>query len=144
MSTVPFVGHGVLTAVGAVISILSFAAVVGMWRVVSRDAQERGISEGTATAWAFGVAYLAPLVAPVYLAWVVRSRRREAPLSTRDRWVVWLFCSLIVSFILSATLTPPDPSSQVLVMLAVFPLSALGAYVLLFWGPRWLSTDRPA
>ncbi len=144
MSAVPFPGAGVLSATTALFGVLILVTVIWMSRVVSRDARERGIPERAATWWALGVSYLAPFVAPVYLVRVVRSRRRETPLSTRDRWVVWLFCSLIVSFIISATLTPPDSFSQVLALLAVFPLAALVAYVLLFRNPHWLVPDRPA
>lgn len=144
MSAVPFTGRGVLGVAGALVAVLALVTAIGMSRVIARDAQERGISEGTATAWAAGVAYLAPFAAPVYLVRVVRSRRRETPLSTRDRWVVWLFCSLVVSFVAAAVVTPPDPFSQMLALLAIFPLSALGVYVLLFRNYQWVSPERPA
>ncbi|ERH09406.1 MAG: hypothetical protein J07HX64_01160 [halophilic archaeon J07HX64] len=133
-----------LAVAGGLITLVTFAAVVKMWRVISRDARERGISERAAEVWAFGVSYLAPLVAPVYLVWVVRSRRRETPMSTRDRWVVWLFCSLIVSFVASATLTHPGTFSQTLTYFAVFPPLALGVYVLLFWKRHLRSPEQPA
>lgn len=138
MSPVPFAGRGVLTVMAVLVGVLTLIAVIQMWRVISRDAQKRGLPEGEAKNWAFGVVFLAPLVAPVYLVRVVRSQRRETPLSTRDRWVVWLFCSLAVSFVVSAALTPPDPFSQLLALSAVFSLSALGAYLLLFRKPRLL------
>lgn len=141
MSGVGPVGTDVLRLAAVLIVALALVSMVGLWRVISRDAQERGISEGTATVWAFGAISLFPLVAPLYLLFVVRPRTRETALQTRERWLLWLSGSLAVSFVVSATVTPPDPFTQVAAVLAVFPLAAAGTYLVVFERRRLFSSD---
>jgi len=139
-----FIGISILRVVFWLIAICVVVSTIGLALVVFRDAQERGISESTATIWALGTAILAPFVAPPYLLLVVRSHRRESSLQTREMWVIWLCCSFLFSFLSAAVLTPPDPFTQFIFQVVAFPLIALGTYLLVFKRRQWFTASQSA
>jgi Sec-independent protein secretion pathway component TatC len=125
------------------ILIPAFVATIGMTWVIFRDAQERGIAESTATIWGLGVAYLFPIVAPLYFLLVVRSRNRETAVTIRERWVAWLSFSFFFSFAFTAIATPPDPFTQALSLLIVLPLVVVGMYIVLIKSNYRLLSNQP-
>lgn len=142
MSGVPSAVADTLIVLSHFISVFAFLATIGIAWVIFRDAQERGVSESTATIWGLGVASLIPIVAPLYFILVVRSRNRETAVTIREQWVALLSFSFALSFVFTAIATPPDPFTQALTLLIVFPLVVVGAYMLLIKiNPRILSNQ---
>ena len=111
------------------LAVLFLVSAFGMAWVVFRDAQERGVSEASATLWALGFLILIPLVAPLYLLRVVRSNTRTTVLPTRDLWFIWVFCSVLFATVVGNAVTPPDPFTQLIATLVLLPVFALGLYV---------------
>lgn len=111
----------ILTVSSSLILVFALAGTIGIAWVVLRDAQERGVSEAIATVWELGVAYLIPIVTPLYLVFVVRSRSRETAVMNRERWLIGFSFSFVFSFISTAITTPPDSFTQVLPLLIVLP-----------------------
>jgi len=131
-------GDTLLTLVVGLLGVLALAATLAIAWVVFGDAQARGISEGTATVWAAGVAVIPLPVLPLYVLSVVRARERNDPLAHGDRWLLWLFCSVGLSFVGSALVSPPDPFTQLFATILLFPVVAAGSYLVLLRQPDWL------
>jgi hypothetical protein len=143
MSSMPSAVADILVVLFLLTGVLAFVATIGIAWVIFRDAKERGISESTATIWGLGVAFLIPIVAPLYFIFVVRSRNRETAVPIRERWVVWLSCSLVFSFVFTAIATPPDPFTQALTLLIVLPLVVVGTYIVLIKSNFPLLSNQP-
>lgn len=135
-------GGGPLSLVVGLVAVLALAATLAVAWVVFGDAQARGLSEGTAAVWAAGVAVLPLFAVPLYVLSVVRARERSDPLAHGDRWLLWLFCSVILSFVGSALVSPPEPFTQLFATILLFPVVAAGSYLVLLRQPDWLPSSR--
>ncbi|SDJ30272.1 hypothetical protein SAMN05216226_10242 [Halovenus aranensis] len=104
---------------------------LGLW--VIRDARTRGSKQPYT--WAL-VSVFTPIGLPYYLYKRYRNVGLEKRETTRrvDRVLATWASASLGAFLLAAVLTPPDPFSQIRVMLIVFLVFLPGAYLLVYRG----------
>lgn len=116
-----------ITAALAVLGLVLALLNLGLAWVIGRDARARGASRDSAVIWAIGAFALAPLVLPVY-AIFSRTRSRASPLNHHELLLLWAWSTVVVSLIVGALISPPDPFTMAGYVVAMIPPVALVCY----------------
>ncbi|MFD1586189.1 hypothetical protein ACFR9U_04290 [Halorientalis brevis] len=103
---------------------LSMAVSLASW--VAADAAARGSAQPRT--WAVAAVFT-PIGLPYYLYKRRQLSPRSRPPTHRERWAATWASAGVVSFLIGALVSPPDPSTQILTWTGLFPICLLLAYL---------------
>lgn len=115
----------------SVMALYLLSMAVSLW--IIRDAKDRG--SNIPYLWAF-----ASILTPIGLPYYLYKRYRQAGLGERetitkfDRFLATWASASVGAFLVSAFLGPPDPYSQIQILLGVFVVFLVSAYFLFYRG----------